>query len=357
MASIFGQMPLKLTPRVLSADLTITGRDLQGSYNSYLNTGSDAWTLTLPSPNKDLSRYPFLVSNQSSGVFTLACSSGFVGGDSSVVLDAHNAAIVWSGPSSTSGWTWHVMGASQAITGLSETIATVVGAMVTSNTETGVDVTFDTVDNTLDFVLSEAWVQAVVGAMFAGNTETGITAALNVDKIDLAVTAASGFDYVKTALTGGAAGALDEVDGDTLVDGDTALVVVGNAPGIAYIYVLDDDGAAGESSPTVIVPDTNPGTKNWVLASIKTLSTDVTDWQEAVEDTVGTCLGTTSSHLGNSVTYTDGAGTIAIDNDSIQYKCTALTGGAAGALDAIDGAVLTVDGQLAMVEASKVVYF
>jgi hypothetical protein len=237
------------------------------------------------------------------------------------------------------------------VTGLSETVADTVGAMVTGNTETGITVSYQDADNTLDFVVDSEWIQDVVGAMFTGNTETGITATYQDDDgtIDLVVaTSTASFDYVKTALTGGASGALDEVDGDTLVDGDTALVIVGNAPGIAYVYVLDADGGAVESSPGVIVPDTNPGTKNWVLAGFKNVSTNITDWQEAVEDTVGTCLGTTSSHLGNTVTYTDGDGTVAIDSDSFQYSATALTGGGAGALDAIDGADIA-DGARAIV--------
>ena len=93
---------------------------------------------------------------------------------------------------------------------LAETISDTVGAMVTSNTETGVTVTYDDTDNTLDFVigtlnqdttgnaatataletartihgvsfdgtanidLTEV-VQDTVGAMFSSNTESGIT--------------------------------------------------------------------------------------------------------------------------------------------------------------------------------------
>ncbi len=107
---------------------------------------------------------------------------------------------------------------------LSETIADTVGAMVTSNTETNIAVTFNDSDNTLDFVigtlnqdttgnaatataletartihgvsfdgtanidLSEV-VQDTVGAMFSSNTETGITATYQDSDgtIDLAV--------------------------------------------------------------------------------------------------------------------------------------------------------------------------
>lgn len=68
--------------------------------------------------------------------------------------------------------------------------------------------------------------------------------------------------YEFTALTGGAASALDSVDGDVLLDGDFALIT---ASGFLYIYTLDDDLGGAESSPDVIAPDTNPGNKRWVL--------------------------------------------------------------------------------------------
>ena len=68
--------------------------------------------------------------------------------------------------------------------------------------------------------------------------------------------------WSKTALIGGAAGALDSIDGASLVDGDFAHVTVG---GVLYVYKLDDDSAAAESSPDVIAPDANAGDKRWIL--------------------------------------------------------------------------------------------
>lgn len=67
--------------------------------------------------------------------------------------------------------------------------------------------------------------------------------------------------YAK-ALTGGGADALDAIDGDSLTDLDVARVFASN---IHYEYILDADGAGSESSPNRILPDTNPGTKAWVL--------------------------------------------------------------------------------------------
>ena len=76
--------------------------------------------------------------------------------------------------------------------------------------------------------------------------------------------------YIKTALTGGAATALDGIDGDNLLDGDVALVLAAN---IFYVYILDDDSGAAEASPGIIAPDTNPGTKRWILQEVRLATT------------------------------------------------------------------------------------
>jgi len=71
--------------------------------------------------------------------------------------------------------------------------------------------------------------------------------------------------YKYTGLTGGAATDLDSVDGDSLVNGDFAFVF---ASGILYQYELDSTSGATEASPFVIAPDSNPGTKRWLLFHI-----------------------------------------------------------------------------------------
>lgn len=70
--------------------------------------------------------------------------------------------------------------------------------------------------------------------------------------------------WSKTALTGGAATALDSIDGAALQDGEIAHVWISN---VLYIYLLDVDSGAAESSPAIIAPDTNPGDKRWILQS------------------------------------------------------------------------------------------
>ena len=66
----------------------------------------------------------------------------------------------------------------------------------------------------------------------------------------------------KTTLTGGGATALDSIDGAGLTDGDIAHVY---AAGGKYEYKLNATSGATESSPEVISPDANAGTKRWIL--------------------------------------------------------------------------------------------
>lgn len=67
------------------------------------------------------------------------------------------------------------------------------------------------------------------------------------------------------ALIGGAAGALDAIDGAGLADLDAAFVQVG---GQVSFYTLDATSAAAENSPEVISPDTNAGDKRWILQDV-----------------------------------------------------------------------------------------
>ena len=68
--------------------------------------------------------------------------------------------------------------------------------------------------------------------------------------------------YGATGLIGGTDGKLDNIDGAALADGDGAIVIMA---GTHYLYILDDDSAAAESSPDIIEPDANGGDKRWIL--------------------------------------------------------------------------------------------
>lgn len=69
--------------------------------------------------------------------------------------------------------------------------------------------------------------------------------------------------YGRYALTGGATGALDGIDGTNLADQDMAIVIVQG--GVTLHYVLDVDSAETESIPNIIAPDSNGGDKRWKL--------------------------------------------------------------------------------------------
>ena len=73
--------------------------------------------------------------------------------------------------------------------------------------------------------------------------------------------------YGFTELSGGGTNAMDLVDGDLLADGDVAIVSVG---GVIYHYYLNASSSESENSPFVISPDTNPGTKRWLLSKMAT---------------------------------------------------------------------------------------
>lgn len=70
-----------------------------------------------------------------------------------------------------------------------------------------------------------------------------------------------------SSLTGGGTGALDAIDGEDLEDGYAA-IVIDATNGKFYVYYLDADSGATESSPDVITPDLNAGDKRWILIPI-----------------------------------------------------------------------------------------
>jgi hypothetical protein len=72
--------------------------------------------------------------------------------------------------------------------------------------------------------------------------------------------------YPFSSLTGGVDDSyLDFFDGDDLTDGDFAFGIVS---GKHHAYILDATSGASENSPYVVSPDTNPGTKRWILVSL-----------------------------------------------------------------------------------------
>jgi len=87
--------------------------------------------------------------------------------------------------------------------------------------------------------------------------------------------ASKGFGAI--ALTGGGTGALDKIDGDLLTDGDVAIVVDATT-NLVWKFTLEANPGIAESSPwttnLVIAPDTNGGTKRWVLCDEQSVRFD-----------------------------------------------------------------------------------
>lgn len=70
------------------------------------------------------------------------------------------------------------------------------------------------------------------------------------------------WNYSASCLTGGTTDCLDAINGQILQDKDFARVTTATSD---YIYFLDADSGAAESSPDIISPDTNAGDKRWIL--------------------------------------------------------------------------------------------
>lgn len=68
--------------------------------------------------------------------------------------------------------------------------------------------------------------------------------------------------YGAIGLTGGGIGAMDSIDGDILNDGDKCFVATTSA---LYVFNLDSTSGTAENEPYVVQPDSNAGTKRWLL--------------------------------------------------------------------------------------------
>ena len=90
--------------------------------------------------------------------------------------------------------------------------------------------------------------------------------------------------WTVSALTGGNFGCLDAIDGNKLSDGDAAFVTIPGSTKEISFYTLDADSGAEESSPNVISPDDNAGTKRWILAPVKGSSITVLGSQESLDE-------------------------------------------------------------------------
>ena len=211
-----------------------------------------------------------------------------------------------------------------------ERIQDIAGAMFTGNTETGITVTYDDSDGTIDAVVSLASfdtdnlsegssnlyhtperVQDIVGAMFSSNTETGITASyedsdgtidlvvgtLNQDTTGSAATLTTARTIHGVSFDGSANIDLTEVVQDTV----GAMFSSNTESGIAVTYE-DSDGTID-------------------LAVSGTASSVISDFNEAVQDVAG-AMFSSNTETGITATYVDGDGTIDLTVADSDFQLT-----------------------------------
>jgi len=160
--------------------------------------------------------------------------------------------------------------------------------------------------------------------------------------------------YNANALTGGTNTSLDGIDGSTLNNGDYCVTFTDT---YIYVHYLNATSGAAESSPDVIAPDTNPGTKRWILkdfyllnnSQLTTISGDIISY---VDTAIATATGSltvnhselneldyaSAGHTGflSSAQFTTSSGDII---DYVDSEITAATGSLTqdhGDLDGLD---------------------
>ena len=165
---------------------------------------------------------------------------------------------------------------------LAETIADTIGAMVDSNTETGISVTYDDSDNTLDFVIG---VGAIVNSMLAddavGADELASNAVVTASIVDDNVTQAKIADDAVGAdqLASNAVVNASIASGAAIADSKLDTITTANKVGLA---ALDIDGGTDIGANLVdadlfAVDDGAGGTNRKTAASrIKTYVSDLT---------------------------------------------------------------------------------
>ena len=138
-----------------------------------------------------------------------------------------------------------------------------------------------------------------------------------------------------TALTGGAAGALDAIPRSVLQEGDLALVSYASQ---VYFYKFDYDSATAESSPSVIISDSSAGAGRWLLQSVaqKPMAAVAFTAQDATPSVAGGHKFKTANTSATTITAFDdgyeGQEIFILINDAnttVDFSSTTLKGNAA----------------------------
>jgi hypothetical protein len=130
----------------LTGSATLKWTDI-GTYGLFVVTASA--TVTLPSPISAYRGHEIKVLNQHSGSITLSCTGKFPRSGDSITLTTGQVARLEVEADGSGAYCWHAE-YQAAISG----VPAAVGGMVTGNTETGIAVTYQSADDTLDFVVA-----------------------------------------------------------------------------------------------------------------------------------------------------------------------------------------------------------
>lgn len=173
--------------------------------------------------------------------------------------------------------------------------------------------------------------------------------------------------YCATAISGGATGALDTIDGDNLTDNDMAIVVDYASDTVSFWRLEASGGHAGVENTDFVVPDDNAGTKEWWLQKlivdditvrddVITIVDDISvgdaltvggasEFKGAVQigDADGTGAGLTiySDTVGDHIVYDETAKTFTFTDISLVANLVDINGGA------IDGTTIGAAAQAA----------
>ena len=212
---------------------------------------------------------------------------------------------------------------------LAETIADTIGAMVDSNTETGISVTYDDSDNTLDFVIGAG---AIVNSMLAddavGADELASNAVVTASIVDDNVTQAKIADDAVGAdqLASNAVVNASIASGAAIADSKLDTITTANKVGLA---ALDIDGGTDIGANLVdadlfAVDDGAGGTNRKTTASrIKTYVSDLTltTAAQTAITSVGTLTGLAVNATGTNATlqYSGSSGNpcLTLDQDDV----------------------------------------
>ena len=216
------------------------------------------------------------------GTITFAAGEGLDVAESSgtVTFSAEDATDSNKGVASFDSTDFSV--SSGAVTLVVERISDIVGSMVTSNTESGISVTYQDGDNTLDFDVGDFDI-ALTGDVTGSGTVT------NLGNVSISTTVAANSVALGTDTTG-----------NYLLE-----IAVGEG--------LDVSHTQGEGSTATLsaelATETNAGVATFDGTDFTVSSGDVTLNAERIQDIVGAMVGS-NTESGIAVTYEDGDGTL-----------------------------------------------